>query len=111
MGVKLKFNSLGNRNSDLINPKSENEIRIHIVGSSLVMGWGVKQDNIFSSRLETKLNRFINNSSVNNISNVKINELEIPTGNPLLINLNPKLKVLSANYLDSSREQNIIMDQ
>ncbi len=46
-----------------------------------------------------------------NISNVKINELEIPTGNPLLIDLNPKLKVLSANYLDSSREQNIIMDQ
>ena len=91
MGVKLKFNSLGNRNSDLINPKSENEIRIHIVGSSLVMGWGVKQDNIFSSRLETKLNRFINNSSVNDISNVKI----INSG---VMNTNTEYHVESAIY-------------
>ena len=91
MGVKLKFNSLGNRNSDLINPKSENEIRIHIVGSSLVMGWGVKQDNIFSSKLETKLNRFINNSSVNDISNVKI----INSG---VMNTNTEYHVESAIY-------------
>ena len=46
-----------------------------------------------------------------NISNKKINELEIPTGNPLVINLDKELKVLSANYVDSSREQNIIIDQ
>ena len=91
MGVKLKFNSLGNRNSDLINPKSENEIRIHIVGSSLVMGWGVKQDNIFSSKLETKLNRFIKNSSVNDISNVKI----INSG---VMNTNTEYHVESAIY-------------
>ena len=91
MGVKLKFNSLGNRNSDLINPKSENEIRIHIVGSSLVMGWGVKQDNIFSSKLETKLNRFITNSSVNDISNFKI----INSG---VMNTNTEYHVESAIY-------------
>ena len=91
MGVKLKFNSLGNRNSDLINPKSENEIRIHIVGGSLVMGWGVKQDNIFSSKLETKLNRFITNSSVNDISNFKI----INSG---VMNTNTEYHVESAIY-------------
>ena len=46
-----------------------------------------------------------------NISNEKINELEIPTGNPLLVNLDSKLKPVSVNYLDSTRAQNIIINQ
>ena len=46
-----------------------------------------------------------------NISNEKINELEIPTGNPLLVNLDSKLKPISVNYLDSTRAQNIIINQ
>ena len=46
-----------------------------------------------------------------NISNEKINELEIPTGNPLLVNLDSKLQPISVNYLDSTRAQNIIINQ
>ena len=46
-----------------------------------------------------------------NISNDKINELEIPTGNPLLIKLDSKLKPIHVNYLDSTRAQNIIINQ
>ena len=46
-----------------------------------------------------------------NISNEKINELEIPTGNPLSVNLDSKLKPIDVNYLDSTRAQNIIINQ
>ena len=45
-----------------------------------------------------------------NISNEEINELEIPTGNPLLIDLDRELKVLNVNYLDSDRKQKIILN-
>ena len=46
-----------------------------------------------------------------NISNEKINELEIPTGNPLVINLDEELKVLNADYLDGNRKQKLIINQ
>jgi len=46
-----------------------------------------------------------------NISNDKINELEIPTGNPLVINLDAALKVLNAVYLDGNRKQKLIINQ
>ena len=46
-----------------------------------------------------------------NISNEKINELEIPTGNPLVINLDEDLKVLNADYLDGNRKQKLIINQ
>jgi len=45
------------------------------------------------------------------ISNEKINELEIPTGNPLVINLDEELKVLNADYLDGNRKQKLIINQ
>ena len=43
-----------------------------------------------------------------NISDKSINLFEIPTGNPLLIDFDSSLKVLSAKYLDKSREKRII---
>ena len=46
-----------------------------------------------------------------NISNDKINELEIPTGNPLLVELDSDLNFVDANYLDITRAQNIIINQ
>jgi len=46
-----------------------------------------------------------------NISNEKINELEIPTGNPLVINLDAELKVSNADYLDGDRKQKLIINQ
>ena len=45
-----------------------------------------------------------------NISDQKINELEIPTGNPLLINLD-KNQEIDIRYLDKSREKTIITNQ
>ncbi len=46
-----------------------------------------------------------------NISNENINLLEIPTGNPLVIDFDNSGKVLSAKYLDESRKKEIISNQ
>jgi 2,3-bisphosphoglycerate-dependent phosphoglycerate mutase len=46
-----------------------------------------------------------------NISDQKINELEIPTGNPLVIDFNQNLEVKNFKYLDKSREKLIIINQ
>ena len=43
-----------------------------------------------------------------NISDRKINELEIPTGNPLLIEFGNNLKIEKYYYLDDSRAKKII---
>ena len=45
-----------------------------------------------------------------NISNKKIIELEIPTGNPLLINLDKNLKVKKYKYLDAKRAKKILFN-
>ena len=46
-----------------------------------------------------------------NISDQKINELEIPTGNPLVVKFNQDLEVKEIKYLDKSRENPIITNQ
>ena len=46
-----------------------------------------------------------------NISDLKINELEIPTGNPLVVEFDKYLKIININYLDKSREREIISNQ
>jgi len=46
-----------------------------------------------------------------NISDQKINELEIPTGNPLVIEFDQSLEVIDIKYLDKSREKPIIINQ
>ena len=45
------------------------------------------------------------------ISDEKINELEIPTGNPLIIDFEKDLTIQSIRYLDNSREKKIISNQ
>ena len=45
------------------------------------------------------------------ISDEKINELEIPTGNPLFIEFDDKLGIKKYFYLDKTREKNIIFNQ
>ena len=56
MGVNIELNSLGHRNKELSKIKNKNNHRIHIVGSSMSLGWGVKNEKTFSSILEKKLN-------------------------------------------------------
>jgi 2,3-bisphosphoglycerate-dependent phosphoglycerate mutase len=46
-----------------------------------------------------------------NISDEKINELEIPTGNPLVVEFDKILKIKNINYLDTTREKKIITNQ
>ena len=45
------------------------------------------------------------------ISDEKINELEIPTGNPLVIEFEKNLKIKKYFYLDEARAKNIIFNQ
>ncbi len=45
------------------------------------------------------------------ISDQKINELEIPTGNPLIIQFDNNLKIQKYYYLDESRAKTIIFNQ
>ena len=46
-----------------------------------------------------------------NISDQKINELEIPTGNPLIIEFDQSLNIKDIQYLDKSRKKTIITNQ
>jgi 2,3-bisphosphoglycerate-dependent phosphoglycerate mutase len=46
-----------------------------------------------------------------NISDLKINELEIPTGNPLIIDFDDKMEINKYYYLDKARAKNIIFNQ
>ena len=45
------------------------------------------------------------------ISDQKINELEIPTGNPLIIEFGNNLEIKKYYYLDETRAQAIIFNQ
>ena len=46
-----------------------------------------------------------------NISNIEINELEIPTGNPLIIDFNDQMEINKYYYLDKARAKNIIFNR
>ena len=44
-----------------------------------------------------------------NLDNDKISELEIPTGNPLIIDLNEDLRVKNCEYLDNDRAKDLLV--
>ncbi len=46
-----------------------------------------------------------------NVSNEKINTLEIPTGNPLVIDLDTNINIINSYYIDESRSQNIVKNE
>ena len=46
-----------------------------------------------------------------NISDIKINELEIPTGNPLIIDFDDQMEINKYYYLDKARAKNIIFNR
>ena len=43
------------------------------------------------------------------LDNKKISLLEIPTGNPLLINLNSKQEIIECKYLDKDRAKDLLV--
>lgn len=57
MGVDIALNSMGNRSRELLNPKPTGEKRIYVAGSSLTMGWGVPEHQVFSYVTEQALNQ------------------------------------------------------
>ena len=57
MGVDIDLNSLGHRNPELKELKSPDEIRMHVIGSSLALGWGVNMEEGFASLIQNKLNK------------------------------------------------------
>jgi len=56
MGVDVMLNSLGHRSANLRNPKDKNERRIHVLGSSIALAWGVPVEEGLAGRLEQRLN-------------------------------------------------------
>ena len=44
-----------------------------------------------------------------NLDENQISKLEIPTGNPLLINLNSDGKIISSEYLDKDRARDLLV--
>ncbi len=44
-----------------------------------------------------------------NLDNNQISELEIPTGNPLIIKINQDLKITNCEYLDKKRAKNLLV--
>ena len=44
-----------------------------------------------------------------NLNNKQISDLEIPTGNPLVIELNKNLEIIKCEYLDKERAKNLLV--
>jgi hypothetical protein len=57
MGVEIKLNSMGHRSAELKKIKPKGEKRIYILGSSMALAWGVKEEDGFVKQLEDKLNK------------------------------------------------------
>ena len=65
MGVEVSVNSRGHRSVEFENPKKPTEKRIHFLGSSITLGWGVPAERVFASLIETRLNRTLGTKTGN----------------------------------------------
>jgi len=80
-------------------PYFENEIKPHLLNNKNVMIAA------HGNSLRALCKRLFN------ISDQKINELEIPTGNPLIIEFDQNLEIKNIHYLDKTRKKTIITNQ
>ena len=80
-------------------PYYEKEIKIHIK----------KNKNVLISAHGNSLRALC--KSLFKISDQKINELEIPTGNPLIIEFDNNLEIKKYHFLDETRAKTIIFNQ
>ena len=63
-----------------------------------------------SIKAEDKIKLFINEIKREfNLDNNQISNLEIPTGNPLIIELDKKLEIIKCEYLDKERAKNLLV--
>ena len=51
-GVDYRFNAHGLRGGEIAVPKPAGRTRVMILGDSVVLGWGVQEDSLFSDRLQ-----------------------------------------------------------
>lgn len=65
MGVDISLNSRGYRSTELHNPKPPNEKRLHFLGTSLTLGWGVPADGIYTSVVEKRFNKELGSKTGN----------------------------------------------
>ena len=91
-------------------PFTESLKRVHMTGWFLFMKMKLKKNllknkNILISAHGNSLRALC--KYLFNISDTKINELEIPTGNPLLIEFGDNLKIEKYYYLDKDPELGI----
>lgn len=54
-GVPIRTNALGMRNREVVTPKPVGTRRILFMGDSVTFGWGVRESERFTSRIESKL--------------------------------------------------------
>ncbi len=57
MGVDVTLNSMGHRSRQLLTPKPAGERRVHIIGDSIALAWGVPVEKGFVALVEERLNR------------------------------------------------------
>ena len=57
MGVDVTLNALGHRSRPLVNPKPAGERRLHVIGDSIALAWGVPVERGFVALVEDRLNR------------------------------------------------------
>ena len=67
----------------------------------------LKNNNILISAHGNSLRALCKN--LFNLDNDQISNLEIPTGNPLVIELNKELKIIKCEYLDKERAKSLLV--
>lgn len=55
MGRAMTFDGRGNRNPGLTEPKAKNERRLYFMGTSIMLGWGVGDDETLAAGVENRL--------------------------------------------------------
>tara|TARA_B100000424_G_scaffold133623_1_gene101305 strand:+ start:592 stop:1305 length:714 start_codon:yes stop_codon:yes gene_type:complete len=67
----------------------------------------LKQNNILIAAHGNSIRALCKN--LFNLNNKQISDLEIPTGNPLVIELNKNLEIVKCEYLDKERAKNLLV--
>tara|TARA_B100001173_G_scaffold241086_1_gene210914 strand:+ start:1 stop:966 length:966 start_codon:yes stop_codon:yes gene_type:complete len=66
MGVNISINDLGMRDDYLLADSLKYKEKVLVLGSSITMGWGVDNENVFTSLLQNELNKDKNEYNIIN---------------------------------------------
>lgn len=97
MNVGFNINSMGFRDDEISIEKKPNQYRIMVLGCSNTVGWGVEQENVFTTLIENELNKTkfpveyqVINAGVGNY-NTHLESIQLKER---VYNLNPDLVIL-----------------